>query len=342
MKCLSRPLSQLVTTCVVLHASIAAAQPDPPPPPPTEEPAPAQAPSLSESLTGPAKASYEEGRILYGEGDFAGALVKFSAAHEQSKDPRLLWNMAVCEKNLRRYAKAQQLVERYIREGGSVLTDQDRIDAVALVQALKPYVTAVTVEVDQRGAEVSVDDEAVGTSPLAEPLRLNVGARRFKVSKPGFKDHIESRTIAGGTDARISVKLLPLVREGSVRVSADSDARIRIDGKLVGRGRYVGKLPSGTHFLRVEAPGKQPYDSDFVVEDDRTASLRVTLESDRPLRAAEGGGVPTWAWLVGSAVLAAGLGAGGYFLLKPEPETAPQPASGSMDPGRVHVQFWRR
>src|SRR5438067_2397302 len=51
-------------------------------------------PSLGDSLTGPAKTEYDLGKILYRDGDFAGALVKFQKSYELSSDPRLLWNVA--------------------------------------------------------------------------------------------------------------------------------------------------------------------------------------------------------------------------------------------------------
>src|SRR4051812_25337068 len=60
---------------------------------------------LSESLSGMAKAEYEAGKILYADKDYANAIVKFQHAFEISHEPRLLWNVAVCEKNLRRYAR---------------------------------------------------------------------------------------------------------------------------------------------------------------------------------------------------------------------------------------------
>src|SRR3954462_5833949 len=64
-------------------------------------PSPVPAPSgvgteiapLAESLTGQAKADYDAGRLLFGDDDFAGALVKFQRAFDNVRDVRLLWNM---------------------------------------------------------------------------------------------------------------------------------------------------------------------------------------------------------------------------------------------------------
>src|SRR6476469_2894036 len=83
---------------------------------PAAPPPPAGPKPLSDALTSGPNAYCEAARLLYGDGDHAGALVKFQAAFDQSKDPRLLWNMAACEKNLRHYAKVMALVERYVKE----------------------------------------------------------------------------------------------------------------------------------------------------------------------------------------------------------------------------------
>ncbi|HEY0466020.1 MAG TPA: hypothetical protein VGC79_17540, partial [Polyangiaceae bacterium] len=84
--------------------------------------------SLADSLKGMAKADYAAAKILYEDGDFQGALQKLKASYEAAKDPRLLWNMAACEKNLRHYAEVARLVDRYLAEGGALVSPQDRAD----------------------------------------------------------------------------------------------------------------------------------------------------------------------------------------------------------------------
>src|SRR5262245_25362694 len=118
----SRGLS--LALCLALVAPYAAAQ---------SRETKAAAASLSESLTGMARAEYEAGKILYADGDFAGAALKFQRAYDESKDPRLLWNQAAAEKNLRHYVRVSELVERYVQESGERLSDQDRAEAQALL-----------------------------------------------------------------------------------------------------------------------------------------------------------------------------------------------------------------
>src|ERR1700684_4579575 len=88
---------------VALSATTAASAPPARPGPGASLPPGAPKP-LSQSLTGEAKAAYDAAKMLLGDGDFAGAAIKFRAAYDQSGDARLLWNIAACEKNRRHYA----------------------------------------------------------------------------------------------------------------------------------------------------------------------------------------------------------------------------------------------
>ena len=62
----------LVASCLITNAAQAQFSPGAAGPPPSP---PAVAPPLADALTGPAKAEYEAGKLLYRDGDFAGALI---------------------------------------------------------------------------------------------------------------------------------------------------------------------------------------------------------------------------------------------------------------------------
>jgi hypothetical protein len=75
----------------------------------------------------------------------------------------------------------------------------------------------------------------------------------------------------------------------------------------------------------VSAKGKRPYKTDVVVQDNDLTNLHVALETDaRPQL--EKGGVPTWLWVAGGAVVVGG-GIGAYLLLKPDQNTTYQRAT---------------
>jgi tetratricopeptide (TPR) repeat protein len=285
----------------------------------TETPRP-----LGESLTGDAKADYEAARLLYEDGDYAGALTKLEAAYRQSSDPRLLWNMAAAEKNLRHYAKVLGLLDRYLKADPKLVTAEDRNQALALLDVARGFVASVSVTVVPAGASVEIDGVEVGKAPLAEPAQVDFGQRTLRVSKPGYVTKTETLLLEGGKGKVVSVRLEEEVHEGDLRVVTDPKTSIRLDGKVVGVGMWSGKLASGSHTIQLEEPGKLPETTEIALKDREERTLNVHLRvapSDRR------GSVPAWIWVSGG-VAAAALGTGAYFLLQKD-GSAPSPLEGT-------------
>ena len=94
-----------------------------------QQQAPGTPSTLSDALPTDAKADYDSAKLLYNDGDFNGALLKFSLAYKKSGDPRLLWNMAACEKSLRHYARALRLVRAYASDPSGRVSESERAEA---------------------------------------------------------------------------------------------------------------------------------------------------------------------------------------------------------------------
>jgi hypothetical protein len=303
----------------------AAAVPPAPPEPPAPPPGP---PTLSESLTGAAKGDYESGKLLYTDGDYAGALVKFSSAYDASKDPRLLYNMASAEKSLRHYAKALGLLRQYAKDDTKVLSEQDKKEADELIKVMEPFTAKLLVNVSEQGADVTIDDEAVGKSPV-EPVVVDIGTRKLRVHKDEFEDFSKELPVGGAAQVAVEVKLVKIVHEGRLVVKTAKDATIAIDDKVVGSGDWAGTLPSGGHTLKVTAPKMRVYQSEVLIQDKQSRDVAVTLEPE-PSK-----GLPAWAWIGGGVLLTGGLVTGGYFLFKQSPTY--QGPDGNLSPGVVQA-----
>jgi hypothetical protein len=287
---------------VEIAPSAQPAQPEPPAP-------------LASSLTGQAKIDYEAARILFADQDYGGAFVKFEQAFGLSKDPRLLWNMAVCEKNLRHYANVLSLVERYRAESGSRLSDAQRREAQDVIDTVRMLVSNVRITVDEPGASIYLDERLVGTSPLQSPLRIDLGKRQIRVVKPGFTEQITAQHFGGGSTSSLHFALQPEPDHARLTIASDHGGVIHVDGKRVGRGDWQGMLESGEHLIRVTAPGMQPYIKRVLMQEGRARTLQVGLVQDKA-------GIPTLVW-VGAGVLAAGgLATGAYFLFGESSGTA--------------------
>jgi hypothetical protein len=302
----------------------------PPPAAPAAQPPGAPGPlrPLGETLTGPAKAEYEAAKLLYGDGDFGGAFMKFRQAYVLSSDARLLWNLAVCEKNLRHYARVIRLVEQYQTYGANVTTPEDRQEASALLAAVRSFVAPVTLQVSEPGASVYVDDELVGQTPVQGQIMVDIGNRRLKVQKPGFRTFDDIQPITGSQSVVVTVQLVREIHEGRLIITAPEGSTIQLDGQPIAQARWDGKVASGGHTLRVIAQGMRPYQSEVVIKDDEARTLQISLEPEQK----SGGGVPAWVWIGGGVLVAGGAAVGGYFLLKPKSEAA---APGTISPGVV-------
>lgn len=294
---------------------------------------PASPAPLSETLTGLAKEHYDAAVLLFQDGDAAGALLKFRAAHELSNDSRLLWNMAACEKQQRHYAKMLPLLEQYLEQGGALVSDTERVEANTVIATLQPFVAIVQINSNEEGAQVFIDDELVGTTPLG-PQRVDMGTRRFSLKKGGFVDWTSNEQIEGGTGRTLVATLEAIRHVGTLRITTDGNAAIRVDGKLVGHGRWRGELPSGIHSVEVRSPGMQVYQGDAAVLDGQISALRVAL---KPVARPPESAVPAWLWITGGALLTAGIGVGAYAVLSPDdPRPAPIIA-GTMQPGAIEM-----
>jgi hypothetical protein len=278
---------------------------------------------LAQSLTGEGKADYESARLLFDDGDYLGALAKFSQAYDVSHDPRLLWNMAVCEKEVRHYARTATLIARYLDEGGTRITKQQRQGASETQAALRSFYAAVKLSGAADGAIVFLDGKRVGETPLKEALLVDLGSRALRVEQAGFEPFETTLEVAGGGQLEVPIAMKPLAPATvtparlSIVTSRATDI-VALDGKVLGSHSWQGVVTVGEHIVRVTGEGKKPYEAHVQVLAGSTRSLQITLEdADRRSN--------IWLWVAGGAVVATGFAVGGYFLFKPQDSPGPHP-----------------
>lgn len=324
---------RLAAALLVLSASGGvAAQPaasEPAAPAPDAQPAasaPDSAPPkpLDEMLTGAARADYTLGRSLFEHGDYANAFAKFQSAYEASGDARLLWNMVACTVKMHQYRRSIALLEQLKENGRGVLLPEDWATIAALEQNARALLGTLDIAVSEPDAEVTIDDELVGKTPLSGKVLIDSGLRRIRISKPGFKDHVHTETVKPGAEMTLKIRLEPKVPTGRLSVITSPGGRIALDGKPLGQGRWDGTVPSGHHVLRVTAPGMVPYPSEIVIQDDVLSRIRVDLT---PLETP--GRVPAWVWIAGGTLVVAAGVIGAVVLLQPSPAS---PIHGTLGP----------
>lgn len=262
---------------------------------------------LSESLEGEAAVAYGAGRLLYEDGDYAGALAKFRYAYTLSKEPRLLWNMATCEKEQHHYANATQLIDRYLTDGAALITPARRAEVEATRDTLSTFVSPLKLIGAPPRARVYVDGKLAEHSE-ARPLNLDLGMHTLRIEAPGY-DATEVRVeVPGKQPVEVHVTPKPAARPGRLHVKTDDElATIVVDGSAVGRGNWEGALSAGPHRVTVTSPDGSAHRENVVVSAGASRTLNVQLQAED---------APIWPWLVGGAAIVVGGGVGGYFLLR--------------------------
>lgn len=129
-------------------------------------------------------------------------------------------------------------------------------------------ITATTL-----GAEIFVDGERIGTTPLPGPLPLSADDHTLKVTKPGFAPLIDVIKIQRKKATKIEVDLTPVTAILRVRASI-SDARVFVDGKFVGQAPIEAELPVGARAIQVSRGGYK----DFFQNVEAVAGQEVVLD----------------------------------------------------------------
>jgi hypothetical protein len=228
--------------------------------PPGSSPARPAAARVRDALRGDALAAFDRASELFADGDFGGARAEFERAHALSGEARVLYNVAVCDKALRRYARAINRLEESLTEGGGALprTYVEKVhDTLAL---LAPLVTTLALTADEDGAQILVDDEPAGTTPLGRPIAVEVGEHVVTLRKAGFHDARARVEASSGAPAKLALTLEPLLPQGELSLRASKlppglQAIGIVDGAEVGPLPWVGRVGAGTHAVTVRARG---------------------------------------------------------------------------------------
>ena len=163
-------------------------------------------PQSEESTKTEARARLERGRQLYAEGAFEAALVEFQRAYELNPSYKILYNIGLIEQQLNDFVAALRNYQRYLVEGKGEIPASRRTEVEKSIATLKQSVATVVVTVDLADAEVSIDDVAIGRSPLPEPVMVNAGHRRVVATKDG-RSAVKVVSVAGGDTSALTLEI---------------------------------------------------------------------------------------------------------------------------------------
>jgi hypothetical protein len=230
---------------------------------------------------------FQRGVALYGEADYRAALVEFKRAYAIAPNTAVLYNVGETQYQLQDYAGALTTFERYLAESGP--SDGHRSEVENDLDILRARVGHVGVVTIPPGADVSVDDQAVGRTPIDKPLLVSIGHRRIAASMPGHT--AVTRYVDVATDDNVTVTLqIPDAGGASPTPVTKHDA----DGAGAGRAaadgsgrtmQVLGWITTGALAVGAIATGIVALHESSVLQTDRNSypQTAATLQNDAHL-----------------------------------------------------------
>jgi hypothetical protein len=170
-----------------------------------------------------ASTHFRRGVKLFEEGDAAAALVEFKRANEIAPNWSVLYNIAGCYYQLGDYAHALTTYEQYLKDGAADVPAKKRGEVQKELEELRTRVGKVTVKT-AKGAEVLIDDESLGTAPLAAPALVSAGRRKVTVRPVDAPPINRMVDVVGGDVLTVEVAV-SLAKPATASLGGGSEAR---------------------------------------------------------------------------------------------------------------------
>jgi tetratricopeptide (TPR) repeat protein len=165
---------------------------------------------------------FQRGVALYGEADYRAALVEFKRAYALSPNAAVLYNVGETEYQLQDYAGALITFERYLGESSPLETHRAEVESN--VDVLKARVGHVTITTTPAGADVTIDDQAIGKTPLDKAVLVSVGHRRIIASMAGRLPVTRYVDVATDDNLPVSLQLPAQESAGQTAATAPSSS----------------------------------------------------------------------------------------------------------------------
>jgi Tfp pilus assembly protein PilF len=213
-----------------------------------------------------ARAHFKKGVDYYSEGDLTAAMVEFKRAYDIEPSFRLLYNLAQVAYEQRDYVQAERYFTAYLEQGGTQIEIERRVEVERELERLKGRVANIYVRTNIGGAQLFIDDQAIGTEPMIEPARVSAGRRTVRAELAGRAPATRVIEVVGGEPQRIE-----LTFAAPVDVTYEEPARSDGPGAALWTGIATGVLAAGTVGMAIWTSSEQAaYDDAKARETSRT------------------------------------------------------------------------
>jgi tetratricopeptide (TPR) repeat protein len=173
----------------------------------------------SSAAVNEARVHFERGVELYRESSFDAALAEFERSNQLAPNPKILYNLAQVQAERHEYVAAVELLTKYLQSGGDDIPAERRRAVAEDMEKLRQRTAELTIEVSVDGADLFVNDVAIGRSPWTKPVHVNAGTCRVRAEKAGYAAKTQTITVAGADRPRVQLQLIqtPVLAQHSTR-----------------------------------------------------------------------------------------------------------------------------
>jgi tetratricopeptide (TPR) repeat protein len=153
-----------------------------------------------------AAARLRRGIELFSDEKYEEAIVELTESLRLSPRARVLYLLGKAYNELNRPARAREALEQYL-DSGEEISKERKAEVERLVEQLRERTAELRITANVEGAQVTIDGEAVGFTPLSGVQLVDVGTRRVAATKRGHVVAKKSVDVAVGETADVELEL---------------------------------------------------------------------------------------------------------------------------------------
>jgi hypothetical protein len=208
------------------------------------------------AMTEKARQLYDEGLAAFKKGKVAEAHAAYLAAWSLNKHWQIAANLADTEIELGKYREAAEHATYYRQNAPANRKER----AEALLKRALDRVAVLTIAAEPDGAEVLVDDLAIGKAPLPQAVFVDPGKHKVTVRLSGRPDAVQELTLGAGASQAVTLKVPPAAPDaGTPPVTAPK--RSVVPGVVLGAGAGVALVTGIALFAVARGKGSSAHDA---------------------------------------------------------------------------------
>ncbi|MCP4603055.1 MAG: PEGA domain-containing protein [Proteobacteria bacterium] len=225
-----------------------------------------------------AKAKFEQGASLIIEKDYLNALSAFQKSYSIRPKALVLYNIAMCQKELKRNIEAIASFKRYLDEAGEAPESDLLSKARTAISELESLVSKLTIEGTPEKAKLTIDNKLIGLFSPKQPILLEPGQHKIRIFALGYLLYAKTVTAIPGTKTALAIHMSHFRARVKLRCGSEKEAIVYLDGEIVGICPYESEVDPGEHLVRVEVPNKKVFVQKINLSAGQNADIEVEFE----------------------------------------------------------------